>query len=64
MGQESGFFTREEETVKLSRNVGKIYHYSLRNSPEKHSSYLQRVEARNHAHKSATLLGSECANVF
>jgi len=57
-------FTPEEEVVKLSRSVSKMYHYLLRNSPEEHSSYLLCVEARNHAHKSATLLDSECANVF
>jgi hypothetical protein len=37
--QEEGLLTLEEETDRLSRYVGmRNYHYSLRNSPEEHSS--------------------------
>ena len=32
------FFTPEDGTDRLSRNVGKNYNYSLRNNPEERSS--------------------------
>jgi len=35
-----GFLTTEDETDRLSRNVGKISHNSLRNDPEDRSSRL------------------------
>ena len=36
--QSNRVFTAEDGTVRLSRNVGKNYHYSLRNNPEKRRS--------------------------
>jgi hypothetical protein len=63
-GQESGFFTPEFGTDKLSRNVGKNYHYLLRNSPEEHSSYLRRVGSQKSRTEIDYFVGLQCANVF
>ena len=38
--------TPEDGTDRLSRNVGKDYHYSLRNDPEERSSQLLRGGSR------------------
>jgi len=34
------FLTIQDGTNKLSRSVGKNYHYSLRNNPEERSSFV------------------------
>jgi hypothetical protein len=37
-----GFLTSEDGTDRLSRNVVKYYHYSLRNNPQQRSYHLLR----------------------
>ena len=43
-----GFLTPEDGTDRLSRNVGKKYHYSLRNNTEERISHLLRGGSLNH----------------
>jgi len=43
-----GFLTPEDGTDRLSRIVGKKYHYSLRNNTEERISHLLRGGSLNH----------------
>jgi hypothetical protein len=64
MGQESGVFSPEEGTYRLSRKWVKITTNRCIIAQKSTVFVYFASEARNHAHKSATLLDLECPNVF